>query len=69
MSAALAAVPHFCETGKHICVRCLETIDCEEYFENDHMHYVCSEEFEQYPMSSPSHFESFRPLDRIEDKT
>lgn len=56
---------HFCTTGKHICVRCLGTVGCEEYFENDHMHVVCSEESVEFPLSSPSYFENFRPVDRV----
>jgi hypothetical protein len=37
-----------------------------EYFDNDHMHYTCGQEMETFPQTSPSHFEMYRPIDRLE---
>jgi hypothetical protein len=55
------------ETPKFpICVHCLETMLPAEYFDNDHMHYTCGQEMETFPQTSPSHFEMYRPIDRLE---
>lgn len=50
--------------GKHICVKCLEpTKTLKEFLRNDHICNKCAKQEETFPLASPSHFETYRPID------
>jgi hypothetical protein len=51
----------------HKCVHCLADTPLPEYLANDHICDGCASEPEAFPLSSPSHFETYSPVDRLRE--